>query len=101
MLTKTPHFLLTIMLTFVIAALLALRQESNPILKTDPCAVLPFSGERDAYNMQTAGPIQTKHYNAGTSVLLPKDPLRDGDTNIMLRESSQMRKTTGGLIPFK
>lgn len=46
-LTQTLHFLCTIMLTFVIAALLALRQESNPILKKDTCAALPFSGERE------------------------------------------------------
>lgn len=51
-LTQKLHFLLTIMLTFVIAALLALRQESNPKLKTDTGAVLPFSGERSACNTQ-------------------------------------------------
>lgn len=40
MLTQTPHFLLTIMLTFVIAALVARRQESDPTLKTDACPIL-------------------------------------------------------------
>lgn len=47
-LTQKPHFLFTIMLTFVIAALSALRQESNPMLKTDMDAVLPLSGEQGA-----------------------------------------------------
>ena len=44
-LTQKLHFLLTIMLTFVIAALPALRQESNPKLKTDMGVALPFSRE--------------------------------------------------------
>lgn len=75
MLTQTPHFLLTTVLTFVIAALLALRQASNPILKIDtvPSCLL---WERDAYNMQAAGPAQTKLRcdAGGTSVRPPKEP---------------------------
>lgn len=43
MMTQTPHFLCTIILTFVITALLALRQESNQILKKETWAALPFS----------------------------------------------------------
>lgn len=59
MLTQTPHFLLTIVLTFVIAAFLALRQESNPILKTDtvPSA---FYGRETPATCRLAEPAQTK-----------------------------------------
>ena len=91
MLTQTPHFFLTIMSTFV----LALRQESSPILKKDTCAVLPFSRERDAHTIQIALPIKpnTGIYAAGTLVLPPRALLSDADAIIMLQKRSQVQKT--------
>lgn len=84
-------FFLTIMSTFV----LALRQESSPILEKDTCAVLPFSKERDAHTIQIALPIKpnTGIYAAGTPVLPPRPFLSDADAIIMLQERSQMQKT--------
>lgn len=75
MLTQTPHFLLTIVLTFVIAAFLALRQESNPILKTDtvPSA---FYGSETPATCRLQSPLKPNSgaMPAGTSVLPPKEP---------------------------
>lgn len=86
MLTQTPHFPLTIMLTFVIAALVALRRESDPTLRTDACPVLScLSLEREMptpFGLQC--PFKPKahwHFRAA-----PKGtPLSDGATTAMPR----------------
>lgn len=76
MLTQTPHFPLTIMLTFVIAALVALRRESDPTLRTDACPVLsclPLEREMPTpFGLQC--PFKPK---AGTTLALQGGPQRN------------------------
>lgn len=102
MLTQTPHFLLTIVLTFVIAALLALRQESNPFLKIDTVPSAFYGRERQAYHVQAAGPSQTKlrcdasrHFSAASK----GTPSGTGYHHEAQGES-QMQKTESGKTPF-
>lgn len=97
MLTQTPHFLLTIVLTFVIAALLALRQESNPILKIDtvPSA---FCGRETPTTCRRQGPLKpnSSAMPAGTSVLPPKEPPQGQGTIMKLRGKARCKRPKVG-----
>lgn len=90
MLTQTPHFPLTIMLTFVIAALVALRRESDPTLRTDACPVLSCPAflwrERCPHHSDCSAHLNQRqvphwHFRAAPKGTL----LSDGATTAMLR----------------
>lgn len=80
------------MSTFVMAALLALGQQSNSILKKDTCAVPLFPKERDGHTVQTPLLVKpnTGYMGLAGQCCLRRTLLSDGDTIILLQERSHM-----------